>query len=280
MAARPTKSTSSLTKSSASPSKSAATPRDRTQDDLGPEPVAKLARRKLLVPGEPESVPSGIQIPKNQIAHTTITPGIGSPPVGWATPPERTKQRPERDVGPNEVFWFEAHPHPATLDEETLVTQCTLTKGRSSGPGGQRKNKVETEVRLTHEPTGLKALANERRSAAQNRSMAIGRMRHLLATHARCPVLFGDVRSKLWKQRCQQVGKVAGRIVCNPSHPEYVILLAEAMDMVFACNLDMKKASLRLCCTPSQLTKFIKDHIPAFTLLNAHRIERGDHILK
>jgi protein subunit release factor A len=47
---------------------------------------------------------------------------------------------------------------------------------RSSGPGGQRKNKKETAIRITHLPTGITVIATEYRSQAQNKKLAVERM--------------------------------------------------------------------------------------------------------
>lgn len=61
-------------------------------------------------------------------------------------------------------------------DRASLERACTLTFLIASGPGGQRRNKVETGVRLVHRPTGITVLATEQRSQHANREMAFARM--------------------------------------------------------------------------------------------------------
>ena len=166
--------------------------------------------------------------------------------------------------------------HPAALPDLDLLKQVSLTRGRSSGPGGQHRNRVQTLVTLHHEPTGIQAHAGERRSAEQNKSVALFRLRLALAIEVRRPVPIGDARSDLWKSRVSD----GGRISCNPSHRDYPALLAEALDMIEACLLDTHKAAVRLECSHSQLIKFLKDHPPALEHVNKLREARGLHGLK
>lgn len=53
------------------------------------------------------------------------------------------------------------------------ITYETL---RSSGPGGQNVNKVETAVRATHIPSGISVLASDMRSQVQNKKLAFERL--------------------------------------------------------------------------------------------------------
>jgi protein subunit release factor A len=64
----------------------------------------------------------------------------------------------------------------ATLEKEVVVEAY-----RAPGPGGQRKNRKETAIRLTHPPSGITVVASERRSQAQNRETAFDRLIKKLA---------------------------------------------------------------------------------------------------
>lgn len=180
--------------------------------------------------------------------------------------------RPTHD--PHEPLFVEP-PHPASFEDAALLEQCELGRGRTRGPGGQHRNKVESAVYLTHISTGVESQGSERRSAHENQRVALFRLRLSLAVRVRTPIPAGEIRSALWLSRCS----ADGRIACNPEHHDYPTLLAQALDVLWACRLDPRTAGLRLACSSSQLIKLIKDHPAAFVRVNEARHAAALHPL-
>jgi hypothetical protein len=158
--------------------------------------------------------------------------------------------------------------HPTALDVETLLADCRLRFGRRSGPGGQHRNKVETAVVITHLPSGQSGSASERRSQAENRKTALARLRTNLALAVRCPIR--EAPSKLWQSRCR-----GGRIQVNPAHDDFPALLAEALDVLAAHDMNLRTAAEWLRCTPTQLTRFLKLEERALAQVNQRRKDLG-----
>ena len=96
-------------------------------------------------------------------------------------------QRGEKGSGPRAAngstgrVWLE-------LSDADLLAQSAVDVYRASGPGGQKRNKTSSAVRLRHEPTGLLVTAVESRSQHENRVRALRRLREAIALNLRTPV--------------------------------------------------------------------------------------------
>src|SRR5258708_28861158 len=66
------------------------------------------------------------------------------------------------------------------LTDDQLLAQCEVDTYRASGPGGQKRNKTSSAVRLRHLPSGLIVIAEESRSQHENKAKALKRLRQAL----------------------------------------------------------------------------------------------------
>ena len=72
-------------------------------------------------------------------------------------------------------------------EETDLLKDCRIDTYKSSGPGGQRKNKVATAVRLVHQPSGVSAQGQQTRSQGRNKTLALRNLRMHIACACRIP---------------------------------------------------------------------------------------------
>ncbi len=66
------------------------------------------------------------------------------------------------------------------LSDVQLLHQCAVDTYRASGPGGQKRNKTSSAVRIRHPPSGVIVIAEESRSQHENRARALKRLRQAL----------------------------------------------------------------------------------------------------
>src|SRR6185369_15700392 len=82
-----------------------------------------------------------------------------------------------------------------SLTDPQLLAQCEVDTYRASGPGGQKRNKTSSAVRLRHLPSGLSVIAEESRSQHENKARALKRLRQRLWLALREPVGNGTTNS-------------------------------------------------------------------------------------
>src|SRR3954454_21175841 len=76
----------------------------------------------------------------------------------------------------------------AGLSDERLLAQCEVDTYRASGPGGQKRNKTSSAVRIRHPASGLIVIAEESRSQHENRAKALKRLRQAFHLKLREPI--------------------------------------------------------------------------------------------
>lgn len=71
-------------------------------------------------------------------------------------------------------------PQPSEIQVLINPSELRIDTFRSSGPGGQLVNKVETAVRIVHLPTGISTECQVQRSQEQNKVLALAKLRALI----------------------------------------------------------------------------------------------------
>src|ERR1700731_156698 len=104
------------------------------------------------------------------------------------------------------------------LTDSQLLAQCEVDTYRASGPGGQKRNKTSSAVRLRHPPSGLIVIAEESRSQHENRARALRRMRQALYLEIRDPVPNGTATTHPAYRDCRNA---AGRLELGKKDPRF-----------------------------------------------------------
>src|SRR5438132_12813254 len=87
------------------------------------------------------------------------------------------------------------------MDDAALLSQCKVDTYRASGPGGQKRNKTSSAVRLRHEPSGMIVIAEESRSQHENRVRALRRLRQALFLKIRDDLAADSLTPETLQQR-------------------------------------------------------------------------------
>ena len=102
-----------------------------------------------------------------------------------------------------------------SLSDTQLLAQCAVDTYRASGPGGQKRNKTSSAVRLRHLPSGLSVIAEESRSQHENRAQALRGLRQRLYLKLREPLAPKARRPRPWPRGRTSARRGTGAADCT-----------------------------------------------------------------
>ncbi len=158
------------------------------------------------------------------------------------------------------------------LADDELLAQCEVDCYRASGPGGQKRNKTSSAVRLRHGPTGLSAQSNEDRSQHVNKARSLRRLRKAIALAIRTPQ---DAQTYAPSEDLALCITDDGRIVVGRRDRRYSRAVAEVLDVLVACGARVSEAASCLEVSTAHLVKFLQGDPGLWQRVNQLRTEAG-----
>lgn len=158
------------------------------------------------------------------------------------------------------------------LDDEKLLAECAVDKFRASGPGGQKRNKTDSGVRIRHLPTGVSATAVEDRSQHVNKRRALRRLRVELALEVRRIESLDDL---VPSERLRSYMDGGGRLRISDKNPDFPAIVQELVDVATLCDWRTSEAAEALGLTTAQLVRFFVGSARLTRFANDRRAEHG-----
>src|SRR5262245_28921172 len=168
------------------------------------------------------------------------------------------------------------------LTEDQLLAQCEVDTYRASGPGGQKRNKTSSAVRLRHTPTGLIVIAEESRSQHENKANALKRLSHALFLHLRDELLpaartpevvtalpdYADARGP------------DGRLHLSVKNARFWPAVGVVLDVLTACEARVADAAALLGVSTGNLVDFLQTDPKVWQEANRIRVFFGQKPLR
>ena len=155
------------------------------------------------------------------------------------------------------------------LADAQLLAECEVDTYRGPGPGGQKRNKTDSAVRLRHKPTGLIVVAGESRSQAENKTRALKRLREALALRIRREVTdatLGAITACIDK---------SGRLNVGRRDARYLPAAGALLDLLAAHDGSVADSAKRLGLTTGNVSKFLTGDEDVMTEANRIRAASG-----
>jgi RF-1 domain len=166
------------------------------------------------------------------------------------------------------------------LTDDQLLRQCELDTYRASGPGGQKRNKTSSAVRLRHPPSGLIVIAEESRSQHENRARALRRLRQALHLKLREPVPADDVVRLEARPEIAAAKNGEGRLDVGRQDARYWPAAAVALDALDVLQARVRDAAEALGVSSANLLSFLQTDAKVWEQVNILRQKHGQKPLR
>jgi hypothetical protein len=163
-----------------------------------------------------------------------------------------------------------------TLTDDQLLAQCEVDTYRASGPGGQKRNKTSSAVRLRHVPSGLIVIAEESRSQHENKAKAQKRLRR---------ALFLELRESICDDLLQHPDYASardadGRLSLRVKDPRFWPAAGVVLDVLVAVEARVADAAKLLGVSTANLIDFLQTDPKLWQAANQLRSRFGQKPLR
>jgi hypothetical protein len=165
----------------------------------------------------------------------------------------------------------------ANLSDVQLLDQCEVDTYRASGPGGQKRNKTSSAVRIRHPPSGLIVIAEESRSQHENRARALRRLRQALYLQVRdaLPADTLTVEALARRDDYAQARNPAGRLDLGRKDPRFWPAAGLVLDVLEALEARVSEAAEVLGISTGNLVDFLQTDPKVWQQANQQRVRFG-----
>lgn len=182
---------------------------------------------------------------------------------------ENNPNREQKAAAPTARSWLDLAP-------SELLSGCEVDLYRASGPGGQKRNKTSSAVRLRHQPTGLIVTAVESRSQHENRARALVRLRRAIALTQRNAVDLAAAPPQFYAEALQRDSSLH----VNVRHEDYCHIVQYVLDVLHAHQASVADAASTLGISTGQLVRFMAEDPDLWEHANRLRREHGQAQLR
>lgn len=167
-----------------------------------------------------------------------------------------------------------------SLTEAQLLAQCDVDTYRASGPGGQKRNKTSSAVRLRHAPTGLIVIAEESRSQHENKAKALTRLAHALVLHLRDELIAPTPEAIAAHPDYADARDRGGKLDLSARNPKFWPAVGVVLDVLNAVEARVADAAALLGISTGNLIDFLQTDPKVWQEVNRLRAVFGQKPLR